>query len=41
MSLSTMRTLDIQLSLNYIKNSLRGIRFLLFILDTELELKGR
>jgi len=36
-----MRTLNIRLSLNYIENSLYGTRFLLFIPNIKLELKGR
>ena len=41
MSLSTMRTLKERLSLDHIKNSLRGTRFLLPLLDIKLELEGR
>jgi hypothetical protein len=41
MSLSTMRTPDMRLSLNYMENSLRGTRFLLPIPNTEPELEGR
>ena len=41
MSLSTMRTLDMRLSLDYIENSLRSTQFLLLIPDADPELKGR
>jgi hypothetical protein len=41
MSLSTIRTLDMKLSLTYIENSLRNTAFLLPFLDTEPEIKGR
>ena len=41
MSLSTMRTLNIRLSLNNIENSPRSTRFLLLIPNAKPELKGR
>jgi hypothetical protein len=41
MSLSTIRTPDIRLSLDYIENSPRGTWFLLSIPDAEPELEGR
>ena len=41
MSLSTMRTLNIWLSLIHIKNSLRDTVFLLPLLNIKLEIKGR
>ena len=41
MSLSTMRTLNIRLSFNYIKNSLYNTRFLLLIPNIKPGLKGR
>jgi hypothetical protein len=40
MSLSTIRTPNMRLSLNYIENSPRGTRFLLSIPNTKPELKG-
>ena len=40
MSLSIIKTLNIRLSLTYIKNSLRNTIFLLFIPNTKPELKG-
>jgi len=41
MSLFIIRTLDIKLSFNYIKNSFYNTRFLLYIFNIKLELKGR
>jgi hypothetical protein len=41
MSLSTMRTPDMRLSLDYMENSPYGTRFLLPIPDAEPELEGR